>query len=112
MKSVKDNLIISRPSYFIMAEVLEGSHKIKILLYLLVNGSKTKKELQEELHLSPGVLLRALKELERAELVTYEIERIGIRKIIVHRVTLTPIGRKVAENLQHIDEVLKQRTSH
>jgi hypothetical protein len=83
------------------------------LLALLRMGPSTKSEVLEEMKLNPTVFLRStLPPLVDAGLVEQKVEHRGIRKTETHVLSLTLFGRRVAEKLSDIDELVRQASKH
>ena len=95
------------------AACLEGPHRIQVLLYLLKSGPKSKTEIWTDLKISPAVFLNSvLPPLAESGIVTIQEEYRGPRRAQTHVVTLTIFGRKVAEMLQQVDELVRVAKKH
>ena len=85
-----------------MVDTLDIRHGNKILLFLLERGEIKKTDLLEIMSSSDS-LSRSLQELINAGLIASETIVQG-RKVILTK--LTPLGRKVAEQLKKADDIL------
>ena len=87
-----------------MADPLDIRHGNKILLFLLEKGEIKKTDLLEIMSSSDS-LSRSLQDLINAGLLESETRIMG-RKVILTR--LTPLGRKVAEQLKKASDILDE----
>ena len=87
-----------------MADPLDIRHGNKILLFLLERGEIKKTDLLEIMSSSDS-LSRSLQDLLNAGLIESKTKIMG-RKVIL--TNLTPMGKKVAEQLKKADSILKE----
>ena len=85
-----------------MVDPLDIRHGNKILLFLLERGEIKKTDLLEIMSSSDS-LSRSLQDLINAGLIESKTEILG-RKVILTK--LTPLGKKVAEQLKKADDIL------
>ena len=85
-----------------MVEPLDIRHGNKILLFLLERGEIKKTELLEIMSSSDS-LSKSLQDLINAGLIESETKVMG-RKVILTK--LTPLGRKVAEQLRKANDII------
>ena len=86
-----------------MVDPLDIRHGNKILLFLLEKGEIKKTDLLEIMSSSDS-LSRSLQALINAGLIKSETKVIG-RKVILTK--LTPLGRKVAQQLKKVNSILE-----
>ena len=85
-----------------MVDPLDIRHGNKILLFLLERGEIKKTDLLEIMSSSDS-LSKSLQDLINADLIESETILLGRRVVLTK---LTPLGRKVAEQLKKADEIL------
>ena len=85
-----------------MVDPLDIRHGNKILLFLLERDEIKKTDLLEILSFSDS-LSKSLQDLINADLIESETILLGRRVVLTK---LTPLGRKVAEQLKKADEIL------
>jgi len=96
-----------------MTACLEGPHRIHVLLFLLENGPKSKTEIWTGLKISPAVFLDSvLPPLLEGGIVVIQEEHRGLRRAQTHVVGLTVFGRKVAEALRQVDDLIRTAKKH
>ncbi len=85
------------------SRILEETHAASILLYLYEKGRVNKGILAQELSKRSGTVAKRIDELVSAGLILETIEEKRSRP---HNVELTPTGKRVAEKLAEIEEIL------
>lgn len=84
--------------------VIEGAHATKVLVLCLREGEIPKGIIYQKLQKNTTVLQSRIKELVDAGLLNEEERPDPFRKMI----SLTPTGRRVAEKLAEIEEILAE----
>lgn len=87
------------------SNMLEHPHAIQVLLFLRNKFPMALLDLQEAIKVNRSALERRIEELSFAGLIKVEVIRKMQRRVIV---SLTPLGRDVANRLAEIERLNKQ----